>query len=322
MNRNTRDIMKKRRNRINTVFFLAAIALFPVTAAIVALQFLPAKNKQPAAATSTPPQAHREAPRLRGIDYPPTLPSVNALPDPSPAFTPAQQEAIGPLARDYLLAHPDILLQMSEKLEAQQQTVANRTVQTALTTQPELQATLLHDPATPVVHPDGGVTVVQFFDYQCIWCARMAPVVADFVRDNPDVRFVFKEFPIFGSRWPMSVQAARTGLTLWQLKGGDAYLAYHNAVFASGENEGRLSQPTLNASLLAAGAAPMTVLPETEKTLLATGELAQQLNISGTPAFIVMPTRDARADQVTPLYGAVDVKALQSAVAQAKAGGH
>ncbi|BEM02391.1 DSBA oxidoreductase (plasmid) [Serratia marcescens] len=233
-------------------------------------------------------------------------------------FTPAQQDAIGPLARDYLLAHPDILLQMSEKLEAQQQTAANRTVQTALTTQPELQATLLHDPATPVVHPDGGVTVVQFFDYQCIWCARMAPVVADFVRDNPDVRFVFKEFPIFGSRWPMSVQAARTGLTLWHLKGGEAYLAYHNAVFASGENEGRLSQPTLNAALQAAGEAPMTVLPETEKTLLATRELAQQLNISGTPAFIVMPTRDARADQVTSLYGAVDVKALKAAVAQAK----
>ncbi|WP_442983925.1 DsbA family protein [Serratia marcescens] len=196
-------------------------------------------------------------------------------------FTQPQRDAIGVIARDYLLAHPDILLQMSEKLEAQQQTAANRTVQTALTTQPELQATLLHDPATPVVHPDGGVTVVQFFDYQCIWCARMAPVVADFVRDNPDVRFVFKEFPIFGSRWPMSVQAA----------------------------------------LHAAGAAPMTVLPETEKVLLATRELAQQLNISGTPAFIVMPTRDARAEQVTPLYGAVDVKALQAAVAQAKAGG-
>lgn len=231
-----------------------------------------------------------------------------------------QRDEIGPLARDYLLTHPEILLQMSEKLDAQQQTAVNRTVQTALTTQPELQATLLHDPATPVVHPDGGVTVVQFFDYQCIWCARMAPVVADFVRDNPDVRFVFKEFPIFGSRWPMSVQAARTGLTLWQLKGGDAYLAYHNAVFASGENEGRLSQPTLNAALQAAGAAPMTVLPETEKMLLATRELTQQLNISGTPAFIVMPTRDARAEQVTPLYGAVDVKALQAAIAQAKAG--
>ncbi|MGP3122694.1 DsbA family protein [Serratia nevei] len=233
-------------------------------------------------------------------------------------FTQPQRDAIGVIAREYLLAHPEILLQMSEKLEAQQQHATNSTVQTALTTQPELQEALLHDPATPVVHPEGAVTVVQFFDYQCIWCARMAPVVADFVRDNPDVRFVFKEFPIFGSSWPMSVQAARTGLTLWHLKGGDAYLTYHNAVFASGENEGRLSQPTLNAALHAAGAAPMTVLPETEKALLATRELAQQLNISGTPAFIVMPTRDARADQVTPLYGAVDVKALQAAVEQAK----
>lgn len=237
------------------------------------------------------------------------------------AFTQAQQDAIGPLARDYLLAHPDILLQMSDALEAKQQSAANRTVQTALTTQPALQAALLHDPATPVIHPDGAVTLVQFFDYQCIWCARMAPVVADFVRDNPDVRFVFKEFPIFGSRWPMSVQAARTGLTLWQLKGGDAYLAYHNAVFASGENEGRLSQPTVNTALIAAGAALMTLLPETEKTLLATRELAQQLNISGTPAFIVMPTHNARPEQVTPLYGAVDAKALQTAVMQAKQGG-
>lgn len=247
------------------------------------------------------------------------LPATNAA---TPgAFTQAQQDAIGPLARDYLLAHPDILLQMSDALEAKQQSAANRTVQTALTTQPALQAALLHDPATPVIHPDGAVTLVQFFDYQCIWCARMAPVVADFVRDNPDVRFVFKEFPIFGSRWPMSVQAARTGLTLWQLKGGDAYLAYHNAVFASGENEGRLSQPTVNTALTAAGAAPMTLLPETEKTLLATRALAQQLNISGTPAFIVMPTRNARPEQVTPLYGAVDAKALQTAVMQAKQGG-
>ncbi|WP_337048235.1 DsbA family protein [Serratia liquefaciens] len=236
-------------------------------------------------------------------------------------FNDVQRAEFGEAAKDYLLAHPDILLQMSEKLEAQQQSAANRTVQAALTTQPALQAALLHDPATPVIHPDGAVTLVQFFDYQCIWCARMAPVVADFVRDNPDVRFVFKEFPIFGSRWPMSVQAARTGLTLWQLKGGDAYLDYHNAVFASGENEGRLSQPTVNSALTAAGAAPMTLLPETEKTLLATRELAQQLNISGTPAFIVMPTHNARPEQVTPLYGAVDVKALQAAVMQAKQGG-
>lgn len=252
-------------------------------------------------------------------------PKESAVPSAGPispgGFNDIQREEFGEAARDYLLAHPDILLQMSEKLEAQQQSAANRTVQTALTTQPALQATLLHDPATPVIHPDGAVTVVQFFDYQCIWCARMAPVVADFVRDNPDVRFVFKEFPIFGSRWPMSVQAARTGLTLWQLKGGDAYLAYHNAVFASGENEGRLSQPTVNTALTAAGAAPMTLLPDTEKTLLATRELAQQLNISGTPAFIVMPTRNARPEQVTPLYGAVDTRALQTAVMQAKQGG-
>lgn len=66
------------------------------------------------------------------------------------------------------------------------------------------------------------------------------------------MRVVFKAFPVFGRRWPMSVQAARTGLTLWHLKGADAYLAYHHAVFASGEHEGRLSQPAIDAALQAA----------------------------------------------------------------------
>lgn len=239
---------------------------------------------------------------------------------PQGALSAAQRQEVGPLVREYLLAHPTVLLEASEQLDAQQQRSVTQQVQTALTSQPTLQTALLHDAASPVVHPDGAVTLVQFFDYQCVWCARMASVVARFIEDNPDVRVVFKEFPIFGRRWPMSVQAARTGLTLWHLKGADAYLAYHNAVFASGEHEGSLSQPAIDAALGAAGAAPLTLLPETGTTLQATGALAQALQISGTPAFIVMPTRDALPAQVTPLYGAVEREALQAAVVNARQG--
>ncbi|WP_181959167.1 thioredoxin domain-containing protein, partial [Klebsiella pneumoniae] len=79
------------------------------------------------------------------------------------------------------------------------------------------QAALLNDKGTPSYGPaDAKVTVVEFFDYQCIYCARLAPELEKVIKANPDVRFVFKEFPIFGQRWPASLSAAKTGLQIWK----------------------------------------------------------------------------------------------------------
>ncbi|MDT1790468.1 DsbA family protein, partial [Salmonella enterica] len=50
--------------------------------------------------------------------------------------------------------------------------------------------------------------VVMFFDYQCSWCRKMAPGVVNLNKANPDTRFIFKEFPIYSSRWPVSGLAA------------------------------------------------------------------------------------------------------------------
>lgn len=97
---------------------------------------------------------------------------------------------------------------------------------------------LLNDKATPSVGPaDAKVALVEFFDYQCSVCAQQAPVLESLMHANPLVRYVFKEWSIFGTRWPVSMAAAETGLQIWQQKGADAYLAYHNVVFATGHNE-------------------------------------------------------------------------------------
>lgn len=69
-----------------------------------------------------------------------------------PEFTATQKEVIGKIAGDYLLAHPEILVQVSQKLLEQQQA-------------------LLTNPDTPATGPaEAKVAVIEFFDYQCVHC--------------------------------------------------------------------------------------------------------------------------------------------------------
>lgn len=136
---------------------------------------------------------------------------------PQPVFSPEQEARIGEIAADYLVSHPEILVTVSHKLQEQQE--ARKQKMFALSVM-ENQANLLHDPDTPVYGPDNAkVAVIEFFDYQCVFCSRFAPELEKVIQAQPDVRYLFKEWPIFGGRWESSLQAAQQGLTVWQRKG-------------------------------------------------------------------------------------------------------
>ncbi|PIJ50032.1 hypothetical protein BL250_08865 [Erwinia sp. OLTSP20] len=232
------------------------------------------------------------------------------------SFTPAQQDAIGSIAADYLRAHPELLVEMSQKLRQQaQEKQATQAVQAALIRQDDL----LNDPDTPVLHPAGDVAVVQFFDYQCVYCSRTAPAVEAVIRDNPDVRFIWKEWPIFGGKWPLSATAAQTGLAVWKQGGAEAYQRYHAALFASGHIEGDLTAADIDAAVKQSGTTalpdPATVMPVLDRT----NALAKSLGIQGTPAFVVMPVKGANAGNVSVIPGAVSQAALQAAVNKVRA---
>ncbi|MEN8608627.1 DsbA family protein, partial [Enterobacter hormaechei] len=163
---------------------------------------------------------------------------------------------------------------------------------------------------------DAKVTVVEFFDYQCIYCARLAPELEKVIKANPDVRFVFKEFPIFGQRWPASLSAAKTGLQIWKQKGADAYLNYHNAIYATAHNEGKLTDADISAAAKAVKFDAKTA-PDVQGTLDGINTLAQQLGFSGTPALVVLPSAGASADNVTVIPGYTSAEALQQAISHA-----
>lgn len=244
-------------------------------------------------------------------------PVASTAPVASRTFTPEQEARIGEVAKEYLLAHPDVLIEVSQKLEAQQQEA-----QRAAMTQAVLrhQDALLDDKSTPSYGPaDAKVAFIEFFDYQCSVCARQAPVIESLMKAKPQVRYVFKEWPIFAQRWTPSMTAAKTGLQVWQQKGADAYLAYHNALYATGHDEGRLTQADINGAASQAGKLKGKG-DEMLEVLSRTDALAQNLGLRGTPGMIVIPVNGASADNVTVIPGGADQSTLQAAID--KAAGH
>ncbi|MGX5079545.1 DsbA family protein [Enterobacter mori] len=234
---------------------------------------------------------------------------------PQPVFSPEQEAHIGEIAADYLVSHPEILVTVSKKLQEQQQ--ARKQKMFALSVM-ENQASLLHDPDTPAVGPENAkVAVIEFFDYQCVFCSRFAPELEKVMKAEPDVRYLFKEWPIFGGRWEASLQAAQQGLTVWQKKGPQAYVTYHNAIYATGHNEGKLTAEDILAAAAKAGLAASAPGDHTA-SLEKNSNLAEALGLTGTPGIIVMPVSGATPDTITVFPEAVTADRLQVAIRKAR----
>lgn len=172
----------------------------------------------------------------------------------------------------------------------------------------EQQRQILKDPGTALLGAAGPeVTVVEYFDYNCPYCRKLAPNIHTLVDKDHTVAVVFKEWPIFGG---VSVYAARSALaSQWQGK----YLAAHDALISAP----RLSQETdVDDTLQKAG---INIL-ELKKALAAHGAQidailarnsseARSLGMRGTPGLLV--GRD-----VTSNIG--DLAALENAISDAR----
>ena len=185
----------------------------------------------------------------------------------------------------YLLTHPEVLLEVEQRLQTKAAdlaaTAATTAVAEALKTHPALRAALEHDPADFVANPAGTVTVTEFYDYRCPHCINAAPWVMKLVRNNSDIRFVFKETPIFG---PLSEHAAVAALAV-KRAGGDS-LGYYATLMASRAIDDALIDRTARAK--GAREVDLAQPPQADlKHLADTGALMDQLNLNGTPVFIV-----------------------------------
>ena len=187
----------------------------------------------------------------------------------------------------YLLAHPDdlraALQNMQAKADADEAKADAEADAKAKANLPVLRAALERDPRDFVANPAGKVTVTEFYDYRCPHCINIAPQVVGLIRTHPDVRFVFKEMPIFGST---SDHAARAALAA-KAQGKD-YVGLYEAMMAarslSDDDIDRLA--AAKGIDIAAMNAPATVAKD-QAQLDDIAKLATKLAINGTPGFVV-----------------------------------
>ncbi|BCD90786.1 lipoprotein [Francisella halioticida] len=173
-----------------------------------------------------------------------------------------------------------------------------------------------------VKNPD--VVIYEFFDYQCMYCSKLAPGIEEIMKHNSNVQIIFGEFPIFGQRAPASEYAAEVGTAIYKLYGADTYVKYHNGVFATGEDEGKLTDATVNKVATQAGAKIDAVKKAITNDKIAahvksTLEMGfKDLDIQGTPFLVVAPLKGANADNTTIIDGYTSTANIQKAINKAK----
>ncbi|HUG45595.1 MAG TPA: DsbA family protein [Sphingomicrobium sp.] len=147
------------------------------------------------------------------------------------------------------------------------------------------------------------VTLVEFYDYACSYCKASNPAIDRLLAENPDLRVVFREFPILG---PQSVTAAR--LSLEASKAG-RFAQFHDTLWESG----RPGAESLAAASEAAGISPEPVESrEIEAELRKNYQIAGALGATGTPLFVI-------GDRV--INSAVSYEELKEAVEKARSSG-
>lgn len=215
--------------------------------------------------------------------------------------TRAQDAGFGDKVRAYLLEHPEVIEEAVQKLQEKRE--AEGVAKTKAALESRRQA-LEHDPRDFVANPNGKITVTEFFDYRCPHCINAAPTVLKIIQSNPDVRFVFKEMPIFGE---ISEHAARVAITA-KTAGVDYVGLYRTLMSTKGLSDQAVDQIAKARGIDPAKADSGPLRTAADAQLADVRKLASDLNIEGTPTFII-------GDTVVP---GEDMDAVQKAIDRAR----
>ena len=222
-------------------------------------------------------------------------------------MTDAEREIFRAEVRAYLLDNPEVIMEAVDLLEQRQ-----------------AQAEAAHDLALVKAHSgeifddgyswvggnlEGDITLVEFVDYRCGYCRRAHEEVKELVSKDGNIRLIYKEFPILGEA---SVLSSRFAVTVKQIAGNEAYAQAHDALISM---TGEPSATSLARLADALGLDAQKIIAHMDddavtEEIRATRALAQKLNISGTPTFVMQ-------DQL--LRGYLPYPAMASLVADNRA---
>ena len=224
-------------------------------------------------------------------------------------MTPEERAAFREEVRAYLLENPEVLIEAMDILQSrEEQAAANRDLQMLA----DNAAVIFESPDDWVGgNPEGDVVLVEFMDYRCGYCRKAYDEVEELIESDGNIRFIVKEFPILGEASMLSAQFA---IALKQLHGDALYETAHDALIAlRGEpTPESLARLAGDMGLEAQPILDRMTAPEVMAVIQANHELADKMEISGTPTFVLKSMM---------LRGYVPLESMRQIVAEVRAEG-
>jgi protein-disulfide isomerase len=237
------------------------------------------------------------------------LAAFASAPAAAQSFSSDQKGEIEKIVRDYLVSHPEVLQEAMAELEKRQ---------TAEDAEKHLAAIKDNAPAiftsarqVNLGNPQGDVTMVEFFDYNCAFCKRAMADMLDLMKNDQKLKVVLKEFPVLGEG---SVQAAQVAVAVrMQDKTGKKYLDFHAKLLGGRgpADKAHALAAAKDAGLDMARLDKDLQSDEVKQNLEENLKLAEALGLNGTPSYVF-------ANEV--VVGAVGLPALKSKVNMARCG--
>lgn len=225
-----------------------------------------------------------------------------------------QKKQFEKIIHDYIVENPDVLIEASQVLQKRQQESMQKDSKVAIE---KHAAELVVGDLAVAGNKEGNVTLVEFFDYQCIHCKKMEPVVDTLIAKNKDLRVIYKEFPIFGKESELASKVAMAAAMQGK------YMTLQNALL---KVDGRLNEKKIMDIAKKAGLDMKKLQedlasPKIADALKANRKLAENIRIMGTPAFVVLSTPKGKLKQgaeIAFVPGAASENSLQELINKAK----
>ena len=231
-----------------------------------------------------------------------------ALPSAALALDDRQKEEIGAFIKEYLIENPEILLDVQEALQEKQAKAQQEKSGQAIAENEKDIFESEYDIA--LGNPEGDVTIVEFFDYNCGYCKRALSDMDEILAKDKNVRFVLKELPILG---PDSLAAHKVSAAVRDLA-PEKYGEFHRALLGG---EGRATEESAIALAETLGLPEADIRKQMEEkphdeAVRQAYSLANSLGITGTPSYVI-----ARET----VFGAIGTEVINEKIANVRACG-
>ena len=201
------------------------------------------------------------------------------------SFSPDQQFEIEAIVKNYLIQHPEAVQDALDALDKRQKQADADKVRATIV---QNKATIFNSAHQVVLgNPQGNVTMVEFFDYNCGYCKRALPDMLDLLKTDSDLKFVLKEFPVLGEG---SVEAAHVAVAArMQDSSGKKYIEFHQKLLGGRgpADKARALAVAKEVGFDMARIEKDMDSDEVKKTIDEDMKLADALGVNGTPTYVV-----------------------------------